>query len=153
VRIANEYTYSLIQEGSWQVVLGKFPSNHQAHADADAVIIILPIRNVGAGPIRLRVEEFRIVLNGRTNDDSDQTLELILPRVAPKGIRSGTIRRDAGQKTLTGTGVCKILYGGVDGPLVRRFTLRARLNLQIAEKDVLLMDEIQEEKDEPYNAA
>jgi hypothetical protein len=151
VRIAHDYSYSLICEGPWQALMVRTAANHP-HPNMDAVQIILPLRNVGAGPLRLRIEEFRIVLNRRTSDDSP-VLTLTLPRMGPKGVRSAPIERDPDLTQLDGTATCRFVYGPPEGDPVRRYTVRADLAVNINGPIGLVIDNMVEETDEPIAGA
>src|SRR5580658_5958668 len=122
VRVAHEYAYSLIPEPS-QVNLAKIGPSQD-----DGFALIYNFRNVGAGPVRLRIEDFRVVIGGMTNDDPPQQPEVTFARMAQKGIRA-LVKRQVGKGTYEGTATAKILYGPPDSESVRRYTYRVKLNL------------------------
>lgn len=151
VRIAHDYAYSLIIDGGWQQpVIGKFEATHPNHPNENALVLVMTFRNVGAGPLRLRVEEARIVLGGMTNDFSPT--EFIFARMAPKGVRPGAIKLDLNKPQQTGTATFKFVYGPPDGEFVRRYFLRLdiQLNLDMENHAVMIQDSIKEETDIPY---
>lgn len=152
VRVAHDYAYGLILDGGWQPTFAKFASNHPNSPNAEAIMITCNYRNVSAGPLRMKIEEFRVILNNRTNDDSEIVPEQIFARLAPMGIRCGGVPRDASESHLTGKLSLKFLYGHPDGDFVRRYTLK--LNIQIAidtlTKQFSISDHSVDIKDEPY---
>jgi hypothetical protein len=99
----------------------------------------------------LRIEDFRVVIGGMTNDDPPQQPEVTFARMAQKGIRA-LVKRQVGKGTYEGTATAKILYGPPDSESVRRYTYRVKLNLNVDEATgtAFYSDEIIEEKDQPY---
>jgi hypothetical protein len=152
VRIAHDYAYSLINEGGWQAVLIRTPPNHVQHPNMDALSITLGIRNVGHGPLRMRVDEMRVVLNSRTSDGLETAPELIFARLAVRGVKSGPIERDPALTFYQGTAAVRLSYGAPGGPWLRRYTIRANLsvNVNFGSSVASVLDDIVEEKDEPY---
>lgn len=155
VRISHDYAYALIIDGGWQPIFGKFEPTHPSYPNADAVMMALGFRNVGAGPLRLKVEEFRVVLGGRTFDDPQINPEITFARLSQKGVRSPAIKIDLGEQHHTGTAYCRFLYGPPEGAFQRKYTLRLSINVNIdmASRAINVMDNIIEEKDEVYSSS
>jgi hypothetical protein len=131
VRMVHDYAYGLILEGHPTIVMGKFPNDHAAFPGGFALMLNCNYRNVSHGPIRLRVEEFRVVLNNRTNDNSDASVELFFARLAAMGIRSGGVPIDTDAKQLDGTLTLKFVYGHPDGDFDRRYTLKLNIHIMV----------------------
>jgi hypothetical protein len=150
VRIAHDYAYAIIVEGGWQAIFGKFPSNHPIHPNSDAFNLSCNFRNVSAGPLRLKVEEMRAIINSRTCEESP-SIELIFARMGPKLVRSGAIPRDKNERNLSGSVHFKFIYGHPDGRFVRRYTLKMKVHIILdpVNNTAVVTDEIIEEKDEP----
>jgi hypothetical protein len=146
VRIAHEYAYSLIPEAT-QAMLAQVGPHHEP-----AVALVFNFRNVGAGPLRLRVEDLRVVIDARTNDDIPPNLEVTLARMGSKGIRT-IVRRTPGMGVYEGTATLKLLYGPPDVKPVRRYILKVKVNINSDEAPPAAhySDEIVEEKDTPYS--
>ena len=152
VRIAHEYAYSIIPDSA-TLSLGQFAPNAPANAGEDAISIIYNFRNVSAGPLRLVVEEFRVVLDGRTSADPETPkLELMFARLAPKSLRSGGIPRNKEKKHLLGTVSIKFYYGPPDGEFLRVYALKTELQVGFDESGLIgaLQDRTVLETDMPY---
>ena len=152
VRLAHDYAYSIILDGGWKILLGQAKPNHPTSPNEDSISLNLSFRNVCAGPIRVKVEEFHIVLDGRANEDSVSSLELRVPRMGQKGIQSGGIRRDTSKTNYSGTARLKLSYGPPEGPFVRTYKLRVKVQVAFdpASGNGIVFDEITDESDIPY---
>jgi hypothetical protein len=142
VKIAHEYAYSIIIENMTPIF---------NDTEDFAFALAINFRNVGAGPLRVKLDELRVILGDRTLPDSPSPPELILPRLAPKAFKSGGFKREAISGTMTGSVFFSILYGPPDGAFARRFSFRAKLHV-IEPKDgkgLGYADEVLEEKDSP----
>jgi bifunctional DNA-binding transcriptional regulator/antitoxin component of YhaV-PrlF toxin-antitoxin module len=101
----------------------------QANPDR-ALQLVLNLRNVGNGPIKIRVEEFRLQIGDRVSIDNEPG-EIVLARLSPKGMISGTMRRDA----VPDQGLMRYnfvaVYGRHDSEFSRRYNLRGDVNFRI----------------------
>ena len=115
-------------------------------------MITCNMRNASAGPIRIKVEEMRDILNNRTNDDGPTDINMIFARLSQKGIRCGGVPFNSSDKKLNGTLSLKILYGGIDEVPSRQYTLK--LNIQViidaATQQIWLLDSDTQEIDATY---
>jgi hypothetical protein len=154
VKIAHEYAYALITDGGGSVQLIQTNDKHPTHPNTTGLSIQLNFRNVSAGPIRVRVDEFRVNLDNRSSQDPDTTPTLIMARLSPRGVRSGIVPRDANKTNLFGTLTARLTYGPPDGPYCRQYRARERIEVVINQVgQVLLSDEIIEEADVAYTDA
>src|ERR1700679_155453 len=119
-----EYEYGLTNDGQWNAILGKFPSNHPTDPNVDGIMIVVNIRSACSVPIRLAVEEFDVRLDGRAHPDQPPVKEVFLPRFAAKGIKSAIVVRDPKKAHLSGSATLKLLYGPLKGEATRRYTLK-----------------------------
>ncbi len=127
VKTAHEYPYSVIIEGI-------APIYNQGSADR-AFSIAVNFRNVGAGPIRIRLEELRIVVGDRTLPDSPSPADMVLARLAARAYQSGGFKRDVLKGEMTGSLTFSVIYGPPDGNFIRRFKLRAKIHVVEAGAD------------------
>jgi hypothetical protein len=150
VRIAHDYASSFIPEGT-QLTLGKFPPDHPTHPNDAAFMFVFNFRNVGAGPARMRIDEFRVVINGMTGEELGEHREITFARMGLKGLRT-VVKRDAGKPNYMGIAVFRLLYGAPEGNFLRKYTYRLKINVSVDEQsgNALYSDEIVEETDEPY---
>lgn len=144
VRVVHEYAYALTQAG-----IALLPT------EKEGVTYALNFANVGAGPIRLQVEEFRITLGGRTGPEEEKFPDLFLPRAAVKQYRFPTFTKEnlPGAEPAKGAIVFTGVYGHPEFPPVRRIKLRINIQLGIEPGGVLKTGEsIQVESDTPIRA-
>lgn len=152
VKIAVEYPHALIVSGGWKLTLGQFGASHQL-AGKPAATLTLFVKNTCAGPVFVKVEEIRLVLNGRTHNDTPSTSQVVLAREADQGFRTASVEFDSGSANSSGTAVLKLLYGPPGGRLERRFIVRSKIQIghQLSDKSKwVLADELIEKTDTPY---
>lgn len=140
-----DYSYGIIQQGVAEALIGDFPNGHQ-NAGMKGLSVGLGFCNMSNGPIRLKTEDLRVVINGRTTDDSPN-IELIFPKLATKIIRSASVPVDF-PSAGTGTITLKVVYGHPDEMPCRRFSLRLRANYNVNDANSSVFTEILEETDE-----
>ena len=118
--IRRDYRYSLNPEG------------FQLYIDPDSTDLALSVginfRNICTHPIRIRVEEFRLKIEDRTCADPDTTIEMIVPRVSARGIRSGGFKKDVLKNRNSGTLSLIVIYGPPDGEFIRRYRYKTKLH-------------------------
>ena len=146
VTIQPDYAYSITPEGMQLF--------YNAESENAALQIGVSFRNVGSAPLKAKVEEYRVVLGDRTLPDTEQDVTVIMPRLSPKGIRSGTFKRDAISGQVEGSLSLRLLYGPPDGPYVRRYRVKAKIHLRpTTDGKIHAADELISEADEPYEAS
>jgi hypothetical protein len=97
--------------------------------DPDAALQLgFEFRNVSHWPIRLRVEQFRLIIEDRTCAEPEKKIEVRIPRIAVRGIRSGVFKKDVLKPRNIGTLDVTIVYGPADGDFLRRYRFRTKLH-------------------------
>ena len=84
-------------------------------------------RNVSTSPLRVRIEEFRLMIEDRTCPDPDNAIELTVPRLSARAIRSGAFKKDVIKEHNIGTLSVQIIYGPADGEFLRRYHFKTKL--------------------------
>jgi len=136
-----DYAHSLVVEGMYLAV------NLDAKGVATAFQVGVNLRNVGNGPCKIEVHEYRIVMGGRTLPDSP-VLSLICPRMGAKSVVSGSFSKDAITKDKAeGTLSLVLHYGPPDGLAVRVYRMKANITLSITAKQQALANQIAFEED------
>jgi hypothetical protein len=148
VTIHHDYAYGLSPEGMLAMV-GSFPSNHPIRPNGKAIAIVCNFRNASAGPLRMRIEEARVNLNNKSNDESINQVDLILPRMAQKSIRIGAIPVEQNEDKMTGSVILRLNYGHPDEEFSRTYIVRTKIQV-IASSGQAIPDDIIEERDIPY---
>ena len=113
-------------------------------------------RNVGNWPVRFRVEKFQLLIEDRTCPEPEKLIELIIPRIGVRLIRSGAFKKDVLNKDRnTGTLDVAVIYGPPEGDPVRRYRFKAKLQFAFP-KDVegnvvaaAIGEEVSTEEDTP----
>jgi hypothetical protein len=144
MRLFHDYAYALAFEGAQLLLAGDVP---------DAVMINFTFRNVGAGPIRFRVEDMRVILDGRTADHPETVgKEVIVPRVNANGYRSAPIPLDRSKKDgVRGTGEITMIYGHPDGSFERKLRVKLELGMGFENRNPVGFNAgIMSEVDSPY---
>ncbi len=122
VRIFHDYAYALSPEN---LLLNLDPSM------PNKIILNFGFRNVGAGPIKMHVEELRVILDGRTEDHPDTVgRDVLIPRATWKGYRSPAIPRDLTREEIKGTADIVVLYGHPELGYERKFHIRYEVGIQ-----------------------
>jgi hypothetical protein len=108
------------------------PENYQILLNPDSIDAALQItfsyRNVSSTALRVRVDDFRLIIEDRICPDPDRNIELIIPRISARGVRSGAFKKDVLKERNTGTLDVTIIYGPPDGEFVRRYHMKAKLH-------------------------
>lgn len=148
VRGVQDYAYGLIQEGITEISLGIFPQEHH-HAGLRGLNITFGFRNVSNGILLLKTEELRVIVNGRTSEDTT-AVEMILPKFAVKSVRAAGVLVDVPSKG-TGTITLKVVYGHPDEKPTRKYTLRLKAQFAFSDEPDKcgLQTEVIEDNDEP----
>jgi hypothetical protein len=123
---------SVIIDYSHAIIVENLSIAYDEESESSALQVCLGIRNVANGPIKIEVQEFRNIIDGRTIPDSP-VITMIAPRMGPRGIMSGTFKKDAIKDRADGHLTLLLHYGPPDGPVVRKFKLRAKITLRIGE--------------------
>jgi hypothetical protein len=87
------------------------------------------IRNVGPGPIKVKVEDVRVRLGDRTPRGDSTTIEFTLPRMGPKGISTGGFKKEAVSGKTEGSIKAVFLYGN---PNEQQFSRRYTMTMDIS---------------------
>lgn len=111
VRFVPEYEHAVAVEGGWAAVLAQFPADDASHGSESALTLLCRFRNVCTAPLRVKVEEFDVRLDGRAYGHSQNTLEFEWQRLSTKTINSPLIVRDPAKQNLIGAASVKLLYG------------------------------------------
>ena len=118
--IRRDYRYSLSPEG------------FQLYIDPESTDLALSVgitfRNICTHPIRIRVEEFRLQIEDRTCADPDKSIEMVVPRVSARGLRSGGFKKEVLKNRNSGTLSLIVVYGSPDGNFIRRYRYKAKLH-------------------------
>jgi len=114
-----EYKYCLSTQG-FQLIIDP-TSTDKAFALGFAFI------NAGNWPVRFRVEEFRLMIDDRTCPDPEKKIEMILPRVGGRIIRSGGFKKEILKDKKNGTLDVTVIYGPPEGKFMRRYTFKTKL--------------------------
>lgn len=149
VKMYHDYAYSLIPDGVISATLAQFEKGHK-NAGEDAITVACQFRNISSGPIRVKTEDMRVILDGKTNDHT--CIETVFPKLAQKGIRCGAIGRDKTKSNLSGTMEIKLIYGGLEEDYSRRYTLKLEIQIIIdtgSQAISFISDSIKYENDEP----
>lgn len=128
VRTVHDYAYGLILDGI-SVSAGRFPKSHPTYPNGDALMLTCNYRNVSQGPLRVRIEHYRVILNNRTNDEDPFQSDRIFSRLQAMGMRSGGVPIDDDDSNLSGTISLQFIYGHPDSDYVRRYHLK--VNIQV----------------------
>jgi hypothetical protein len=119
------------------------------------IAVNFTFRNVGAGPIKFRVEDLRLILDARTADHPDNIgKEVIIPRAAGKGYRSAAIPWDKSKNPLKGSADITLLYGHPEiGGYVRKFRMKLEIGMVVTDGLPTAFNAgIVSESDSPYQA-
>ena len=120
VAVEPDYRYCLSREG--------YQLGYDNKATDLAFSVSFGFRNVCTAPIHLKVEEFRILIGDRTCGDPEKEIDLVVPRVAQRILRSGGFSKDVmKEERNSGTLSVSIVYGPADGKFVRRYRFKTKL--------------------------
>jgi hypothetical protein len=158
VRVVRNYAHTLITDPGWTAGVAKYPPNHLEHANKDALQLFCQFRNVHNEPLRVRIEDIRVVLDGRSCDDfASKRDDVIISPFGTKNINCGAVVWDVQKRHLLGTTSIKLIYGPVEGNFERIFILRNKIQIMINPENAppgaaqsSLLAELVEEKDQPY---
>lgn len=133
IRSVPDYDYGISSDGNFQAMLAKAPGKKPGDPERDGVFFAVGFRSASNAPLRLKVEVFQVVLDERTHAANPELHEVVVPRFAPRGIRSAFVPRDPTQTQLSGDVTIQLLYGPVNRKETRRYTLKFHVNIGIAE--------------------
>lgn len=122
VRLVPDYRYGISPEG--------YAIAFDEENEDVCFNIGVAFRNHLNTAIKLKVEQFRVVLGDRTCPES-QLGEIIIPRVAVRGIKSSAFKRDAVRDKMTGTIDLVLIYGDPEGEFKRRFHYKVNVNIAL----------------------
>jgi hypothetical protein len=100
-----------------------------------ALQLILNFRNVLNWPIKIRIDRVTLIIGDRTCPEPDKPIEMVIPRIAVRGIRSGTFKKDVIKRRNSGSIEMVISYGDVDGAYERRYRLKSKLHFNFKQDD------------------
>jgi hypothetical protein len=113
-------------------------------SENNALQIIMNLRNVSNGAIRITVEDYRIIIGNRTVPDC-KLGEIIIPRVGNKGIMSGVFSKDVIKDRTEGTIDCTIHYGPAEGQMLRKFRVKSKIHLKLGDPAGMANEFVSEE--------
>jgi len=100
------------------------------HNSEDAAFQLgVTVRNVTNLPMRIIVDEFRVIIDNRTLPDSPP-VESVIARFGVKGVVTPAFKKSAIQGNMKGQAIIRIRYGRTSGPLEREFKHRANFNIR-----------------------
>lgn len=146
VRVFHDYAYALAYEAATPGLDPEQP---------DLISFVFVFRNVGVGPIKARVEDLRVIFDGRTADHPEMmSKEFIVPRVTAKTYRSALIPWDKKKNRANGTADITILYGHPEIGYERKLRIKLELAMGIEnERPVGFSAGIISETDSPYRSS
>jgi hypothetical protein len=112
-------------------------------------------RNMWSGAIRIEVEEFNLTIEDRFLPEADRKVSMTIPRLSARGLRSGAFKQEVIKQKMVGNLKMIVLYGKINAPFSRSYTLRSKLYLGIQQSAagqitaVGLVDEFLSESDVP----
>jgi len=108
-----------------------------------------------SGAIRIEVEEFNLTIEDRFLPEADRKVSMTIPRLSARGLRSGAFKQEVIKQKMVGNLKMIVLYGKINAPFSRSYTLRSKLYLGIQQSAagqitaVGLVDEFLSESDVP----
>lgn len=115
--------------------------------DENTFQYMLNFRNLGNGPIRFQPEEFRLQVGDRVSAERIAS-EVVIPRLSPKGVASGSLKKEALPEKGVITYRLIAKYGRHDGEFVRRYSVSGEINYRIENGAFIGGAGINSEKDE-----
>ena len=98
-------------------------------ADDGRFQVVVNVRNICAGAIKIKITDIRLIIDGRTNPDKELDA-LILPRLGTKGIAAHPFKKeDFKDGDMEGSLDFTIQYGPHDGDPVRQIRSRTKITI------------------------
>jgi len=149
VQQVTDYEYGITGEGNWTAILASIPGKKPGDPLQDGLILVATFRSCCTAPIRLKLEEFKVVLDERTHIDQPEVREVVVPRFATKGVKSAFVPRDPKQMHLSGSVTIKLLYGPLNSKATRRYTLKCGVDINLGLQITVLLG-FTDESDKAY---
>jgi len=122
VFVAQDFRYGISPDG--------YSLGLDHKSDENAFQLGVHFRNHVNSAVKIKVEQFRILIDDRTCPEGDH-IELILPRIAVRGIRSASFKKDVIKENMNGIVELKLIYGDPDGEYIRRFHMKVKVFIHL----------------------